>query len=198
MSHCDPDLDSASLGSAHDGTVERQNPSRSTDMKRATLVLAVAALSVTGAAGAAQASTHHASNARHGHTRIQGTVESISRSSITVVNAGRSRTFARGTLSLNGVVVGAHVEAEGSVRDGVLRLASIHREDRVAGSAGATQPATTEPGDDRVAPIAGSTPVSSEPGDDRSGLTVPAQPAAREPGEDVPGHGGLDDGPNHR
>jgi hypothetical protein len=148
-------------------------------MKRATLALAVAALTVTGAAGAAQASTHHASNARHGHSRIHGTVESISRSTITIANAGSSRTFTRGTLSLNGVVLGAHVEAEGSMRDGLLRLGSIHREDRIAVSAGATQPATTEPGDDRSAPIAGTPPV------------------AREPGEDLPGHGGLDDGPNH-
>jgi hypothetical protein len=113
-------------------------------MKRATHALVVAALTVTGAAGAAQASTHHASNARHGHSRIH----------------------------------------------------SIHREDRNAVSAGATQPATTEPGDDRIAPIAGTTPVASEPGDDRGVLSAPALPAVREPGEDLPGHGGLDDGPN--
>jgi hypothetical protein len=163
-------------------------------MKRATLALAVAALTViggTGAAGAAQASSHHASNARHGHSRIHGTVESISRSTITIANAGSSRTFMRGTLSLNGVVLGAHVEAEGSMRDGLLRLGSIHREDRIAVSAGATQPATTEPGDDRSAPIAGTTPVAS------GVLSAPALPAVREPGEDLPGHGGLDDGPNH-
>ncbi|MDX6525437.1 MAG: hypothetical protein QOI43_948 [Gaiellales bacterium] len=114
-------------------------------MKRATLALVVAALTVTGAAGAAQASTHHASNARHGHSRIH----------------------------------------------------SIHREDRIAVSAGATQPATTEPGDDRIAPIAGTTPVANEPGDDRGVLSAPALPAVREPGEDTSGHGGLDDGPNH-
>jgi hypothetical protein len=113
-------------------------------MKRTTLALAVAALTVTGAAGAAQASTQHASNARHGHSRIH----------------------------------------------------SIHREDRIAVSPGATQ-AATEQGDDRSAPIAGTTPVASEPGDDRGVLSAPALPAVREPGEDLPGHGGLDDGPNH-
>jgi len=75
-------------------------------MKRATLALAVAALTVIGGTGAAQASTHHASKARHGHSRIH----------------------------------------------------SIHREDRIAVSAGATQPTATEPGDDRIAPIAGTTP----------------------------------------
>ena len=65
----------------------------------------------------------------------------------------------------------------------------------IAVGAGATQPATTQPGDDRIAPPA--TPVASEPGDDNGVLSAPALPAVREPGEDLPGHGGLDDGPNH-
>ena len=167
--------------------------------KRFTLALAVAALSVPAAAGAAQTSSQPASpsKASASKVKIYGAVNAITPSTVTVANATKSRTFSRGAVSLNGIRVGVRVEAEGFVRKGVLRLSSIHRDDHSAKSA--TQSVGTQPGDDRGGLVAGpNQPVSVEPGDDRGGLVVgPAAPVSTAPADDH-GHGaGLDDAPGH-
>jgi hypothetical protein len=155
-------------------------------MKRVTLVLALAALSVPAAAGAAQTSSPSASASRASASQIKiyGTVKAITGTTVTVSNATSSRTFVRGAVSLAGIHVGARVEAEGFLRNGALRLSAIHRDNHVARSVSATAPTTNQPGDDNggaqsVSPTA---PVNnSQPGDDHGR-----------------GHGGADDGPNHQ
>ena len=151
-------------------------------MKRVSLVLALAALSGPAAAGAAQT---HSQPASPGQTsaskvKIHGTVNAISRSSITVVSTRKSHTFVRGAVSLAGIRVGAHVEAEGAKRKGALRLSGIHLDDRGGLTAGAAKPS-----DDL-------------PGDDRGGLTAgAAKPSDDLPGDDHRGGHGLDDAPGH-
>jgi hypothetical protein len=166
-------------------------------MKRVTLVLALAALSVPAAAGAAQTSSQPAapSKAIASHVKIYGTVNAITRSTVKVANATRSRTFARGAVSLTGVQIGARVEAEGFVRRGVLRLSAIHVDDRAAQNVSSTPSANAQPGDDRGGQTVSTTPSSDDqPGDDHGGQTVsPTQ------GDDDLGgrHGGQDDAPGH-
>jgi hypothetical protein len=120
-------------------------------MKRVTLVLALAALSVPAAAGAAQTSSSSASHSKASASQIKifGTVNAITRTTVTVSNAASSRTFVRGAVSLAGIHVGARVEAEGFLRNGALRLSAIHRDDHVAQNVSATAPVNnSQPGDD--------------------------------------------------
>jgi hypothetical protein len=120
-------------------------------MKRVTLVLALAALSVPAAAGAAQTSSPSASasKASASQIKIYGTVKAITGTTVTVSNATSSRTFVRGAVSLAGIRVGVRVEAEGFLRNGALRLSAIHRDDHVAQSVSATASVTnSQPGDD--------------------------------------------------
>ena len=119
-------------------------------MKTVSLVLALAALSVPAAAGAAQTHSQHSSpvkvaKAHAGKVKIYGTVTALSRTSVTVGSAAKSLTFQRGTVSLAGIRIGAGVEAEGSVRNGALRLSAIHLDDR-----GLRTSATAKAGDDAV------------------------------------------------
>jgi hypothetical protein len=146
-------------------------------MKRVTLVLALAALSVPAAAGAAQTSSasSSASKASASQIKIYGTVKAITGTTVTVANATSSRTFVRGAVSLAGIHVGIRVEAEGFLRNGALRLSAIHRDDHVAQSVSATA-STTNQSVSATAPI-----TNSQPGDDHGR-----------------GHGGADDGPNHQ
>jgi long-subunit fatty acid transport protein len=174
-------------------------------MKRVTLALALAALSVPAAAGATQTNSQHASTAKvhashvKSHVKIYGTVTAITPSAVTVANAAKSKTFARGMVSLAGIRVGSGVEAEGAVRKGVLRLSSIHLDDRAARIAAPAQPGVTQPGDDRGGLTPGATKPSDDPaGDDRGGLTAgTTKPSDDLPGDDHGSHSGLDDGPNH-
>lgn len=166
-------------------------------MQRVTLALALAALSVPAAAGAAQTSSPHASAAKvhASHVKIYGAVTAITASSVTVTNAAKAKTFARGAVALTGIRVGSGVEAEGAVRKGTLRLSSIHLDDRGARVARTIQPGTVQPGDDR----GGLTPGSDDPaGDDRGGLTAGTTVATSTPTADDHGRHGADDGPNHR
>jgi hypothetical protein len=169
-------------------------------MKRVSLVLALAALSVPAAASAAHTHSQPASPAKASvaKVKIHGTVNAIGLSSITVASATKSRTFVRGAVSLAGIRVGAHVEAEGVKRKGSLRLSSIHLDDRGGLNAGATKPSDDLPGDDRGGLNAGATKPSDDlPGDDRGGLNAGAtKPSDDLPGDDRGGHG-LDDGPGH-
>jgi hypothetical protein len=152
-------------------------------MKRAALVLALATLSVPTAAGAMQTSSHPAtpSKASASHVKIHGTVSAITRSTVRITGAAKSRTFTRGAVSLTGIRVGAQVEAEGFVRHGVLRLSAIHGDDRAA-----EHVSSAKSGDD-------------QPGDDHGGQTVSATPSADDqPADDNGGkHTGQDDGPGH-
>ncbi len=172
-------------------------------MKRFTLVLALAALSVPAAAGATQTpDAHHKSSLKvhSSHVRISGTVSAITATAVTVVNGAKSKTFARGNVSLAGIAVGAGVEAEGAVRKGTLRLSSIHLEDRIAGTGSPAPAAGTQPGDDRGGLTAGAAKPGDDPiGDDRGGLTAGATTPTDDPiGDDHGRHSGLDDGPNHQ
>jgi hypothetical protein len=170
-------------------------------MKRVSLVLALAALSVPAAAGAAQTQSQPASpgKASASKVKIHGTVSAISSSSIIVVSATKSRTFMRGAVSLTGIRVGRHVEAEGVTRKGALRLTGIHLEDRGGLTAGAVKPSDDAPGDDRGGLTAGAVKPSDDlPGDDRGGLTAgAAKPSDDLPGDDHRGGNGLDDAPGH-
>jgi hypothetical protein len=172
-------------------------------MKRFTLVLALAALSVPAAAGATQTpGSQHSSSARvhAGHIKITGTVRAVSSMSVTVANAATSKTFARGSVSLAGIRVGTGVEAEGIVRQGALRLASIHREDRVARTTTSATAGGAQPGDDRGGRAAGAAKPSDDlAGDDRGGLTGGAAAPGDDPiGDDHGRRSGLDDGPSHQ
>jgi hypothetical protein len=168
-------------------------------MKRFTLALALAALAVPAAAGATQSpDAHRASPARvnASHVTIHGAVTAITSGAITVANGAKSKTFARGAVSLAGIAVGSGVEAEGSMRKGVLRLSSIHLEDRAAGTT--TPAAGVQAGDDRGGLTGGAAKASDDPaGDDCGGLTGGAAKASDDPAGDDRGHSGLDDGPGH-
>jgi long-subunit fatty acid transport protein len=155
-------------------------------MKRVSLVLAIAALSVPAAAGAAQTSDHASpSKASVSKVKIYGTVKAINSATVTVTNATKTRTFVRRAVSLAGIHTGNRVEAEGFMRNGKLRLSGIHLDDRAAATAVTTQSGTA-------------TPVSDDPpGDDRGGQTVTVTtPSDDPPGDDRGGHG-LDDAPGH-
>ena len=164
-------------------------------MKRVSLVLALAALSVPAAAAAQTSQPATPGKASIGKVKIYGTVKAIGSSTVTVANATKTRTFVRRAVSLAGIHTGARVEAEGFMRNGKLRLSGIHLDDRAAVNAGTTQPATATPGDDR----GGATTVSDDPaGDDRGGQTGAATtPSDDPPGDDRGGHG-LDDAPGHK
>jgi long-subunit fatty acid transport protein len=150
-------------------------------MKRVTLVLALAALSVPAAAGATQTSSQSSSP-----SKVYGTVSSITNSTVTVKATSKSRTFLRRAVSLNGIRVGSRVEAEGAVRNGVLRLSSIHLDDHAVQSGGSAKSSDDQPGDDRGGDNRGS---DDRGGDDRGG---------NHGGDDNGGkHSGEDDGPNH-
>ena len=186
-------------------------------MKTVSLVLALAALRVPAAAGAAQTHAQHSSpvkvaKAHAGKVKIYGTVTALSRTSVTVASASKSLTFQRGTASLAGIRVGAGVEAEGSARNGALRLSAIHLDDRglrtsAAATAGddrggrittVTAPSDDPAGDDRGGQTTTTTTPSDDPaGDDRGGqTTTPTTPSDDPAGDDRGGHG-QDDGPGH-
>jgi hypothetical protein len=169
-------------------------------MKRVSLVLALAVLSVPATAAAAQTHSQPASpsKASASKVKIYGTVNAISRTSITVASAAKSRTFVRGAISLAGIRVGARVEAKGFVRKGALRLSGIHLDDHTDRAAGATKVSDDSPGDDRGGLNAGATKVSDDlPGDDRGGLNAGTKISDDAPGDDHHGGHGQDDAPGH-
>ncbi len=136
-------------------------------MKRVSLALALAALSVPAAAGAAQ--TSQPASPGIGKVKIYGTVKTINSATVTVANATKTRVFVRRSISLAGIHAGTRVEAEGFMRNGKLRLSGIHL-------------------DDRAAAVAGTATV-----DDKGGQTASTDDA---PGDDRGGHG-QDDAPGH-
>ena len=156
-------------------------------MKRVSLVLALAALSVPAAAGAAQTSQPASpGKANVSKVKIYGTVKAINGATVTVANATKTRVFVRRAVSLAGIHTGARVEAEGFIRNGKLRLSGIHLDDRAAANAAVTQTGSSTPASD------------DPPGDDRGGQTgTTTAPSDDPPGDDRGGHG-LDDAPGHQ
>ena len=149
-------------------------------MKRVSLALALAALSVPAAAAAAQTSQPATSGKTSvGKVKIYGTVKAIGTTTVTVANTSKTRIFVRRAVSLAGIHTGSRVEAEGFVRNGKLRLSGIHLDDHAAPAAGTTAPATTQATTTTVDDKGGQITVSDDaPGDDRGGHGQ----------DDAPGH----------